>query len=267
MAVFPPRWAYRPRRGAKKTLGILRKSIIQTASGWSSKGEFIPQSRPRGRVPKEGELAGDRYLPEGWSKPGVNLHRLQGHRGEAAPWSFEPLDRTWARFFPGVPEAERQTYNYPLPLSDRFWNEYAEPVGDFLSAAKLLRDAILGVQRWGPVSDINSDTDTDHRHQSMVNAAYGGRDDFASLLEGATPSIELHRDGSIRQLWGSASLISMFAVMALLDFNEQRRVVSCGNCGKLFVTGARKAAYCSPKCRWAEDKRRQRADKKKREGG
>ncbi len=54
----------------------------------------------------------------------------------------ESLSQTWGNFFPDVPEAEKETYLYPLPLSDPFWHLYAERVQDFLAGAVVLAKAV-----------------------------------------------------------------------------------------------------------------------------
>src|SRR5205823_10509479 len=54
--------------------------------------------------------------------------------------TVEPLSYTWGGFFPSVPEPEREGYAYPLPLSDEFWQLYAEPIDLFISAARSFRD-------------------------------------------------------------------------------------------------------------------------------
>src|SRR5947208_4297865 len=68
---------------------------------------------------------------------GVRLHAVR-----TTEEVEEPLGRTWARFFPSVPARERERYPYPPPLTEAFWRLYAEPVEDFLDAARALRDAL-----------------------------------------------------------------------------------------------------------------------------
>jgi hypothetical protein len=43
----------------------------------------------------------------------------------------EPLTKSGPRFFPGVPEQERNSFGYPQPLTNPFWEMYAEPLSDF----------------------------------------------------------------------------------------------------------------------------------------
>ena len=49
----------------------------------------------------------------------------------------ETLTKTWSNFFPSVPRQDRETYAYPVPYSQAFWEIYSEPVSEFLRAAKL----------------------------------------------------------------------------------------------------------------------------------
>ncbi len=66
----------------------------------------------------------------------VLLHNLWN-----GTWEEEPITKTWARFFPGVPAAKRPTYQYPEPYSEAFWRLYAEPIDDFLAAARMFKQA------------------------------------------------------------------------------------------------------------------------------
>ncbi len=61
-------------------------------------------------------------------------------------WVKEGLPTTWGRFFPDVPEAERDTYPYPAPCGPEFWRLYAEPVEDFLRAAATLYEILDGLR-------------------------------------------------------------------------------------------------------------------------
>ena len=87
-------------------------------------------------------------------------------------------------------------------------------------------------------------------------------DAFQSLVRTVRPAILPTPEGSLRQEWLSTSLLGSFAMMALLDLTESRRVLSCKMCGKQFVTTAHQALYCSGTCRYRFQKRRQRAKQK-----
>src|SRR5262249_39347860 len=52
----------------------------------------------------------------------------------------ESLSTTWSRFFPDVRHDQCETFPYPEPLTDDFWRQYAEPLGDFLSGMHALRE-------------------------------------------------------------------------------------------------------------------------------
>jgi hypothetical protein len=47
--------------------------------------------------------------------------------------------------------------------------------------------------------------------------------------------------------------------MALLDLTERRRVLTCRTCGRVFVSAAYQALYCSERCRSTAQKRAYRA--------
>src|SRR3990172_1269230 len=64
---------------------------------------------------------------------------------EAAAWREESLSETWGIFF-RIPREERDSFQYPRPLSEEFWKIYAEPVGAFLLAAHRLRRTVYEIQ-------------------------------------------------------------------------------------------------------------------------
>ena len=142
------------------------------------------------------------------------------------------------------------TYRYPRPLTPEFWRAYAEPVEEFVLAATQLADAI---ERLGTAKPLNDATDGDR--QTLRD----GMDKLQSLVRTVTPAVVPTPEGSLRQEWISTSLLGSFAMMALLDLTESRRVVACESCGGLFVTKAYQARYCSSTCRFRVQKRRHRS--------
>ena len=174
-------------------------------------------------------------------------------------WQHEPLSKTWATYFPHVPTQDRETHQYPQPLTDGFWAAYAEPIGDFISAAVTLADTIQGLAllRQNPPSKL-----TGNQSLAWQRAHY----EMAALVNqvSAYPWIPDPKSGSIRLIWASPSLLASFAMMAFQDLAEGK-VLACAHCGRVFVSDAWQAAYCSDKCRNTAVKRRYRAKKQKAE--
>ena len=195
----------------------------------------------------------DEAADAGWLPTGALIQRL----GQTK-WLPEPMPQTWGRYFPGVPEPERESFQYPRPYTDQFWRRYAEPVSEFLSAGELFRQTIDGLRDAKPEKD-RQDEDF-HRIESGIHL-------LRSLVFRVSPTITLETDGSYRVRWIATSLLGSFAMMALLDLTESRSVLHCKVCGKPFVSGSPKAKYCNPKCRHAAQKRRQRAKTKETPNG
>ena len=146
------------------------------------------------------------------------------------PLVFEPLCETWANFFPDVPSDRQETFVYPLPFSEAFWRSYAEPVWAFMNWYLALRTATTSVE------------------------SESGRHCLHALLDGVTPSV----GPNLSQIWLCPSLLASIAMMAHLDQTQGRLTRLC-ECGKLFVSGAYQAGYCSGGCRLRYQKRRLRA--------
>jgi hypothetical protein len=153
----------------------------------------------------------------------------------------EPLKQTWGKFFPDVPEKEKETYFYPIPNSDNFWSIYAESIEDFLTGALLLQDALEEIEVEG-----------------SLESAQPFHYKLNFLLSPVSTIIKRSEYGSLQQRWTAPSLISCFATMASQDLTQDRKVLACETCNKMFVTEAYQARYCSDKCRRTAQKRRYR---------
>lgn len=79
-----------------------------------------------------------------------------------------------------------------------------------------------------------------------------------NLVSSSSMVLVTDREGSYRQEWRAGSLLGCFAMMALQDLTQQRKVLSCEKCNRLFVTEAYQARYCSDRCRHTAQKRRYR---------
>lgn len=190
-------------------------------------------------------------IPKGWPKSEVALQDLTSGKLKK-----EPLAKTWGKFFPTVPQTERDTYAYPVPNSAEFWNLYAEPIPQFVEAATLFLSAAQGIGRL-------AEHDLTHDARGQVERAVFT---LNSLLSPTGSAAVLSNKDRIEQHWMGPSLLGAFAMMALRDFSEQRLVRTCANakCRRIFVTKAYQGRYCSDKCRYATQKRRYRDRHKRR---
>ncbi len=169
----------------------------------------------------------------------------------------EPLAQSWGRYFPRVPPELVPTYQFPHPLNDEFWHEYAEPIDDFLRAAAMLLDTARGLAL---VKERELTATETLRWQS---AQYK----LAALVDAVRsfPWISDPPDGRVRELRTCPSLLASFAKMCLEDL-DIGRVFTCAECGSLAVSSAWQAGYCSTRCRNAAAKRRYRASLKLKKG-
>lgn len=195
-----------------------------------------------------GQLVADEYLPRTWPRPSALIQRLRDF-----DWEEESLSKTWARFFPQVGNDERETFPYPLPMSKEFWDLYSEPVDEFLNGAMALRDAVSGLAHIKPL-----DKATEDDNQQLGR----GIRTLHALVAPVSPTLNPLSDGSFEQRWVSPSLLASYAMMVLQDLTEQRRILRCEVCGKLFTSAAYQARYCSDTCRHTAQKRRYRAKKR-----
>ncbi len=228
-----------------------QREYIRTNVGWETyQRERYGAERhaPRDRPPTPGESIRPEDLRGDWSRPGVIIQPLGSSRYER-----KPLSETWSRFFPDVPKESAETYRYPAPLSGDFWRHYAEPVEDFVEAAGLLLKAVKGLGAQKPLTEAE---------EGDRERLWTGIETLHNLVRTVGPAMVPKSEGSLRQEWASTSLLGSFAMMALLDLTESRKVLTCEKCGKLFVTRAYQAKYCSSTCRYTAQKRRHRAKRK-----
>ena len=204
---------------------------------------------------EKGKRLGRIYEGEMRVEPGVLIQDMSIDRINNYPAVIivgtlfhEPFLKTWARFFPSISMKQVkqiETYLYPPPLSPPFWEIYWEPIWDFFMGALALRDAIVCLNESSAEPEKKAET---YRARVLLNNLVSS----SSIVLGTTP------DGSHRQEWRAASLLGCFAMMALQDLTQQRKVLACERCNRLFVTEAYQARYCSDRCRHTAQKRRYR---------
>lgn len=169
--------------------------------------------------------------PRGFEEPHVFLTSLRGTSPDR-----EPLTKTWAAYFPGVRDVERESYQYPFPLSRRFWEQYAEPARAIVRAGGWLREILEALG-------------------GRAKARAAGLRALNTLLARVMPTAASSgRTGTV--VWSAPSLLGYYALMILQDLVAHRRVQTCETCGHIFLAGGYQTRYCSARCRWTGQKRR-----------
>ena len=251
--VLAPRWV--EHEVSKSDLVVRQREYIRTSLGWDTAERESGGRKIRDRQekqPKAGGTIEPDFMPVGWPRSGVTIQPLGSSISKR-----EPLSETWAKFFPDIPREASETYLYPSPFSEEFWHRYAEPVDDFVETAGLLLHA---VNSFSPSNTAVEDEEENQRR------AWVGTEFLNNLVRTVSPTIRPTPDGAPQQDWVSTTLLGSFAMMALLDLTESGNIVRCENCGKLFVSPAYQARYCSKRCRLTVQKRRYRAKLKTQPG-
>lgn len=162
---------------------------------------------------------------------------------DAFAFDAEPLGRTWTRFFPGFrpPSPPDERPPCPVPFTDWFWESYAEPLDDFLDAARVFR---------GAVDELAQFQKRKPRNEHERQAAFTAEQWLWRLTSSVRPLLHLGqgRGTSYAIGWVSDSLLGAYAMMAALDLSRSR-LLTCETCLSLFVSQARQALYCSSTCR------------------
>jgi predicted nucleic acid-binding Zn ribbon protein len=234
-----------------------QKYFARTNTGWYGSGRQIlggTEAQPiENDLTQKGLVVPEEYRPKNLPSAGVLSQEL---RSTEVKW--QSLTDAWAPYFPDVALEERETYQYPMPLSVPFWREYAESVFALWNAAMAFRNTVNWLQISKPLGEM---TDQDRFW------IYEGVHNLHALLGSVVPSLKLGNDGVYHQQWASKSLLASFAMMVLLDVTEHRRILTCPVCGRVFVTEAWQGFYCSDTCRHTAQKRRQRDRQRTRENG
>jgi hypothetical protein len=169
----------------------------------------------------------------------------------------EKLSDTWHRFFPSVPQRERETYGYPPPYSQAFWELYSEPIYEFWRAARLFSGIVehlghpsKGIARRAPASRGNEALAREQAIESV------------NILRRHVSQVLVDESEGLRQEWVSPSLLASFAEMFVQDIVAGKRAQYCECCGSQFMTQAYQAHYCGRTCRLRQQKRNLRAHMK-----
>jgi hypothetical protein len=229
--------------GVSVLVPVQRRSE-RTALGWQ-------RSFPRPAYAREvdpesaGKLVSEERLGAAWLPVEALYRRLPEGRLER-----RPLSEHWHAFFVEVPRNERETHAYPDIGSDQFWPSYGEPLGSFVETARSLAEAVRALEQ------LQRGAELDDEQEMIAWRAIRRINAYAAAV---SPVGLPASEGVLRVAWSSPSLLGCFAVMLLSDLAAGQLIRSCPNCGVFFLSGNRKAIYCSSSCRYAYQKRQWRA--------
>ena len=170
---------------------------------------------------------------------------------------LEYSDSTWWNYFPGISGEDRKERSDLLPLSDAFWQEYAEPFDAFILTAKRFANAV-------EVLSLDRETVEEHVAGPITSTldregALKRLNNLASRVCEAASSTELEGRVHYQERWESPSLIGHLAMQTLKFELFGRRYAICPRCGEKFpMTTGHIKKYCSDRCRSSAAKERKR---------
>lgn len=183
--------------------------------------------------------------PKEWPGP----HAIMQDFPPIVGWRTEPLTQTWARFFPMTPRREAETCLYPIPGTEEFWRQYAEPVEVFVQAAIAFREMCLWLGH--PHDETAPNTDKAWLRKTALET-------LNALIAPISLTATQNQD-NLQPAWRAPSLTGIFAIMIVRDLTARRRPLLCAACGKPFTSSAHNVRCCSKTCRYRLQKRAQRA--------
>ncbi len=172
------------------------------------------------------------------------------------------------RFFPRLPHAAGNELDLPEPLSHEFWEQYGEPVHQFMEEAYALNGALESLATIP--KNIGRETiwhDADGRRWIDFSCTdfVLGLDTLNRLTSTVVPILKVVTVGAkatLAERWVFRSLLASLGMMAHQDLLSGDRMYLCANCGTPFPSTSPNASYCSLKCRNTAQKRRWRERKK-----
>jgi len=239
VAYLAPRWGPMEEfESAGIPLVVTRLMYQWGYTGWQVGMDvwWQTQNQALEKAPKQdGELVPRNFHPDHWSLPSVLCHAI----GDAS-WVTLPIERTWGHFFPDIAEKDRRDHFYPVPLSDVFWQDYAEQVSAFLDVATLFYSTLMNLDV--EVRRGESEAEAEYRRGEAHRALF-------SLLAGCMPALAQDPQGARMRAFHSKSLLASLAMMAYLDLTSGKRILLCDEDLRPYVSGAYQARYCSDRCR------------------
>jgi hypothetical protein len=245
-----PRWEVTEHQEGQSGPFPTSRQFIRGLGKWTERKVPVGSNLEAILLPQDhrpvGGLVPEEFWDQKWEKPQALLQDV-----DSDVYYHQSIEDALGRFFPSVPKPERETYPYPVPASDEFWKLYAENRNDFVQCARHFADIVRALGRLKP-ADQMSDAET-----SRVLHASGA---LQSLAAHTKPALCAKNDGTFFHQWLPTSLIASYAMMALLDL-AQGLVNVCDNCGRVFVSSAGRARFCSARCRKTSLQREWRARK------
>lgn len=237
--VLAPRWDMSTGASTRPT----QISFSRHARGWMSDEELADTRAAEATFREAGELVPKAQIPDGWPAPHAEF-RCPG----ASEWTRAPLREVWGQFFPEIEPRDKETADYPEPLTREFWQSYAEPLDLIVNELAALRHISLALQSL-KLDDVEVDDSPDSAALGALN----------SLLESSSPQIDVDEEGVTRTIWACPSLLTSLAVMVFHQLTDKfGRLKEC-DCGKLFEATAFHKVYCSHECYKRVNKRKERA--------
>jgi hypothetical protein len=135
------------------------------------------------------------------------------------------------------------------PGTSQFWKTYREPVPDFIDWCIVFANIADTLSRETKLAE----------EPTFLKASAVVLSQLADSC--SAPSLQLYPERRLLldEERRPAGLLASYALMLLWDLVEGRRVLSCTNCCRYFVSDEHRAAYCSPRCRNTAQSRRYRA--------
>jgi predicted nucleic acid-binding Zn ribbon protein len=147
------------------------------------------------------------------------------------------LNQTW-------PKWEQGFVGTAVMWESSFWRSYGEPVFDWVEWALLF---------WQMVKFV-ADPLTNNQNRTY------GFEFLSDQQRSAGRIFGIGADNSLDPIF--PSLMAMFVFMFVQDLIAHKRLITCALCGRSSMTSAYQAQYCSQRCRWIAQKRRQRNTKR-----
>src|SRR5690606_9443703 len=110
-------------------------------------------------------------LPRNASAAGIHLRKSPS----SFDVEFHSVGDGLKHYFPEVAAGDRESHEYPLPLSEPFWMEYGERLSEFLSCATALKRAVTALS-YGPFTEESASqklSDAVHARDALVALASG----------------------------------------------------------------------------------------------
>ena len=258
-----PRWGAVFDDHYPKVLAPHQVRYIRTNKGWRTAIERSGRGPVIGEMdPSDVDRVIDRFydhlnqvvdpMETALPRPSALIHEFPSLVGRTVePLQIRSVVDSVAPFFPDVPEYQKENYEYPLPLSWRFWREYGEPLDEFLGAVADFKQM---------VEHLGHQAETDVRGAGL---AMRGEDQLNSLLT-INPVLSIRPGGTPVGRWNMTSLLALFAfeVKERLTAEETFRRCRRSRCRRIFATKLRSKEYCTEKCRVNEERSRERQKKK-----